>query len=133
MKRVTVLVQSIEALPSDRPSKLSFIAVTCDRQHQGSSGGPSPQFDTSMSPPMSDFGMDIGQISAPPGLSNANAGGAGTFSRSSSFSTGSGGAFGEVNVERSLAAHVGLSGRPSGPSRPKTAPLSRTSSFASFG
>jgi len=93
----------------------------------GSSGGPSPPLDTprllpgaltpaspidtSTSPPMSDIGMDIGQISAPAGQTGANAAGQGTVSRSSSFSTGSGGGFGELAGDRVLVAQLGLSGR----------------------
>lgn len=108
------------------------------RQHQqfpkspGSSGGPSPPLDTprlrhgaltpaspvdtSTSPPTSDVGMDLGQISAPTGHTHANASGQGTVSRSSSFSTGSGGVFGEHIGDRALAAQLGLVGRGPQPS-----------------
>lgn len=60
---------------------------------------------------MSDVGMDIGQISAHTGQTNVTAPGQGTVSRSSSFSMGSGGGFGELAGDRGLAAQLGLSGR----------------------
>eukprot|EP00903_Cladosiphon_okamuranus_P017135 g15782.t3 len=110
------------------------------RQHQqfpkspGSSGGPSPPLntprlrlgvltpaspvDTSTSPPTSDVGMDLGQISAPAGHTNGSVScpWQGTVSQSSSFSTVSVGAFGERAGDRALAAQHRLSGRGPQPS-----------------
>eukprot|EP00752_Nemacystus_decipiens_P017503 g15691.t1 len=108
------------------------------RQHQqfpkspGSSCGPSPPLDTrslrlgalppaspadtSTSPPTSDVGMDLGQISAPTGQKHANTSGQRTVSRSSSFSMGSGGVLGEHTGDRALAAQLGLVGRGPQPS-----------------
>lgn len=60
--------------------------------------------------------MDLGQISAPTGHTLANASGQGTVGRSSSFSTGLGGAFGEHTADRALAAQLGLVGRGAQPS-----------------
>lgn len=68
---------------------------------------------TSSSPPMSDFGMDLGQVPAatPTGQTTANAMGQEAGSRSSSFSGGVPPAFGELVGDGQLAAQLGLGGR----------------------
>lgn len=138
--RSNKLSSSHRAFPSDYSSNLHRRDEGRNRQHQqfpkspGSSGGPSPPLetprlrlgaltpaspvDTSTSPPTSDVGMDLGQISAPTGHTNASAPWVwqGTVTRSSSFSMASGGAFGEHIGDRALAAQLGLVGRGPQPS-----------------
>ncbi|CAM9283265.1 unnamed protein product, partial [Hapterophycus canaliculatus] len=64
----------------------------------------------SSSPPMSDFGMDLGQVSAatPTGQATANAIGQEAGSRSSSFSGGASLAFGDLVGDGQLAVQLGL-------------------------